>query len=277
MKIAVTGGSGELGKTLVPYLVEQGHTVLSIDLRLPQPAWGSPSLRYWIADTRHFGELVGSLEGCEGLIHLAAIRSPSHHPAYVVYNDNTQSNYNALQAAATLGIKRVVLASSVNAIGGPFSRVPRYDYFPLDENHPTYAEDPYSLSKWVGEMQADAFARRYEDMSIASMRFHWLVESYDRAVEWTPHMGEAARKHMWSYTLLSEASRACLLALTADFQGHEEFFILAPHTAVAESSALLAKTHYPHVQLRSELAEHQAFYDCSKAERILGWKHIASR
>jgi UDP-glucose 4-epimerase len=244
---------------------------------LPQPAWGGPNLRYWVADTRDFGELVGSLSGYEGLVHLAAIRSPANHPPAVVYNDNTASSYNALQAAAMVGINRIVLASSVNAIGGPFSRIPRYDYFPLDENHPTYSEDAYSLSKWVGEMQADAFARRYEDMSIASMRFHWLVESYERAVEYTPRMGEAARKHMWSYTLLSEASRACLLALTADFKGHEAFFILAPHTAVAETSAELAKTHYPHVKFRSEMKDHQAFYDCTKAERILGWKHTASR
>ncbi len=54
----------------------------------------------------------------------------------------------------------------MNAIGGAFSQSPKYDYFPLDEQHPTYAEDPYSLSKWVLEQQADAFACRYEWMKI---------------------------------------------------------------------------------------------------------------
>ena len=35
MKIAVTGGNGELGRNLIPYLLEQGHTVVSIDRALP--------------------------------------------------------------------------------------------------------------------------------------------------------------------------------------------------------------------------------------------------
>src|SRR5574341_1931126 len=135
MKIAVTGGNGEFGRQLIPYLLEQNHTVVSIDRTVPAlfPAPQMPGVNYLVTDTRNFGELVASLRGCDALIHLAAIRSPVNHPDPVVYADNTLSSYNALSAAATLGIKRVCLASSINAIGGAFSRRPRYDYFPLDE------------------------------------------------------------------------------------------------------------------------------------------------
>src|SRR6202011_523388 len=101
------------------------------------------------------------------------------HADYVVHNNNVAGSYNVLSAAARLGITRVCQASSINATGGAFSRRPRYDYFPLDEVHPTYNEDPYSLSKWICEQQGDSFARRYEHMSIASLRFHWVIE--DRA------------------------------------------------------------------------------------------------
>ena len=166
MRIAITGGGGELGRTLIPYLIEQGHSVVSID-RAP-PAASPPSAHrpdFIVADTRDFGQFVASIRGCDGLIHLAAHRSPINMLDHVVYADNTVSSYNALSAAATLGIKRVCLASSINAIGGVFSRAPRYDYFPVDEQHPTYAEDAYSLSKWVLEQQADAFARRFEGMT----------------------------------------------------------------------------------------------------------------
>lgn len=277
MHIAVTGGSGDLGRTLVPHLIEQGHSVRSIDRTLPVGVFGGPHLRYWAADTRDYGEFVGSLQGCDALIHLAAIRSPMGHPDAVVYNDNTTGSYNALSAAALHGIKRVCLASSVNAIGGAFSRIPHYDYFPLDENHPTYTEDPYSLSKWVMEQQGDSFARRFEDMSIASMRFHWLVESWDRAVEWTPYMGDAARKHLWAYTLLGEAARACLLSLTADFKGHEAFYIVASHTTVPEPTLSLVHQYYPNTELRGEFPDNTGLYNCTKAERILGWKHIDPR
>jgi len=190
-----------------------------------------------------------------------------------VYTDNTAGSYNALSAAATLGLKRICLASSINAIGGAFSRSPRYDYFPLDEQHPTYAEDPYSLSKWVLEQQADAFARRYEWMSIASLRFHWLLDSRERAVQETSAFGATAIRHLWAYTLLTEANRACLLSVTADFAGHEAFYIVAPRTAASEPSLDLARQHYPNTPIRGDLSGHNGFFNCAKAERLLKWKH----
>lgn len=275
MNIAVTGGNGELGRALIPYLMEQGHAVVSIDRALPPISHPPPAHapRHIVADARDFGELIAALRGCDALIHLAAHRTPNHNPDPVVYNENTAASYNALSAAATLGIGRVCLASSVNAIGGAFSRAPRYDYFPLDERHPTYAEDPYSLSKWVLEQQADAFARRYESMSIASLRFHWLVDSYDRAVELTGRFGETATRHLWAYTAMRAACRACLLALTADIRGHEAFYIVAPHTAALEPSLDLARRHYPNTEIRGELPGQAGFFNCDKAARLLGWKH----
>jgi UDP-glucose 4-epimerase len=271
MKIAVTGGNGDMGRNLIPYLVEQNHTVVSIDLALPETI--IPGVSFIVADTRDFGQFVAAIRDCEALIHLAAIRAPVHYPDPVVYADNTLSSYNALSAASALGIKRVSLASSINAIGGAFSRSPTYDYFPVDEKHATYAEDPYSLSKWVLEQQADAFARRFEWMTIASLRLHWLLEVRERAVQITARMGEVAIRHLWAYTLLSEASRAFLLSITADFAGHEVFYIAAPITAAEKSSAELAREHYPHAEIRGNLTNHTSFFNCAKAERLLGWQH----
>lgn len=275
MNIAVTGGNGELGRTLIPYLLEQGHAVVSIDRALPPMPQPRPALMptHLVADVRNFGELVAALRGCDAVIHLAAHRSPANHPDSVVYIDNTAGSYNALSAAATLGIQRVCLASSINAIGGVFSRAPRYDYFPVDERHPTYAEDPYSLSKWVMEQQADAFARRFADMRIASLRFHGLVESRERAVQFSSLAGEVAARHLWAYTLLSAASRACLLAVTADLRGHEVFYITAPRTAMPAPSIELARQRYPDTPIRGDLSGHNGFFDCGKAQRVLGWEH----
>ncbi|HLE30304.1 MAG TPA: NAD(P)-dependent oxidoreductase [Anaerolineales bacterium] len=275
MKIAVTGGNGDMGRSLIPYLLEQGHSVVSIDRALPSEPFSLSArpLERLIADTRDFGEFVASLRGCDALVHLAAIRAPINHPDPVVYADNTISSYNALSAAAALGIQRVCLASSINAIGGAFSRAPRYDYFPLDERHPTYAEDPYSLSKWVLEQQADAFARRYAWMRIASLRFHWLLDSRERAVQGTALLGDAVIRHLWAYTLLDEASRACLLSLTADYTGHEVFYIVAPRTVADAPSLALARKHYPNAEIRGDLSGDNGFFNCAKAERLLGWRH----
>lgn len=271
MRIAVTGGSGDMGRNLIPYLLEQGHTVVSIDRAMP--ATNIPGVNFLIADTRDFGQFIASIRGCDALVHLAAIRAPHNHPDPLIYAENTVGSYNALSAASALGIKRVCMASSINAIGGAFSRSPRYDYLPLDERHPTYAEDPYSLSKWVLEQQGDAFARRYEWMTICSLRLHWLLDSRERAVQLTATMGEVAIRHLWAYTLLREASRAILLSLTADFIGHEVFYITAPHTASSESSRELAREHYPATEVRGEFSGHTSFFNCSKAGRLLGWTH----
>lgn len=271
MRIAVTGGSGDMGRNLIPYLLEQNHTVVSIDRALP--ATSMHDVNFIVADVRDFGQFVAGIRGCDALVHLAAIRAPVNHPDPVVYADNTIGSYNALSAASALGIKRVCMASSINAIGGAFSRSPRYDYFPVDEEHPTYAEDPYSLSKWVLEQQGDAFARRFEWMTIASLRLHWLLDARERAAHITATMGGIARNHLWAYTLLSEASRACLLSLTADFSGHEVFYIAAPHTAALQPSMELARQYYPQTEIRGDLSDHTGFFNCAKAERLLGWKH----
>lgn len=273
MRIAVTGGNGELGRSLIPYLLEQGHAVVSIDRALP--AVHNQLVTALVADTRNFGELAACLRDCDALVHLAAHRSPMNHPDSVVYIDNTAGSYNALSAAATLGITHVCLASSINAIGGAFSRAPRYDYFPLDEQHPTYNEDPYSLSKWICEQQADSFVRRYEQMRIASLRFHWVTEDPAAPAKFYRDLDSLQAKHLWAWTHRSAAARACLLGVTADFRGHEVFFIVAPTTVVSTPSLELVQRFYPGLPVRGDLSGTRSFFDSSKAERLLGWNHDA--
>lgn len=275
MKIAITGGNGDLGSNLIPHLLENGHEVVGIDRSIPPMQFPPPAkaAKRLIADVTDFGQVVAALSGCDAVIHLAAHRSPLNEPAPIVYRDNTVGSYNVLYAAATLGIKRVCLASSINAIGGAFSRSPQYDYFPVDEAHPTYTEDPYSLSKWVLEQQAESFARRYEWMTIASLRFHWLTKTRKRVEELTPNMGHLVSNHLWAYTLLSDASKSCLLSLTADFEGHEAFYIVAADAVASRPSNELAAEFYPDTQLRTDMTGNSGFFDCSKAEQLLGWNH----
>jgi UDP-glucose 4-epimerase len=275
MKIAITGGSGGVGRAIIAMALEQGHSVVNID-RAPAAEGGAdPSVLFVEADIGDYDALLEAFSGCDGVIHMAAIPSPGRHPDHVVHNNNVVGSYNALRAAAELGILRVCQASSINAVGAAYSRQPRYDYFPLDERHPTYNEDPYSLSKWICEQQGDSFARRYEGMSIASMRFHWVVPNRSIAAEYSARIGAALAKHLWGYTLAEAAARACLLALTADFAGHEAFFIVAPDTVAGSPSLELAHTFFPEVPLRGDLSGNRSFFDCSKAERLLGWRHNA--
>lgn len=272
MKIAVTGASGGIGRAIVHLAEQRGHDVVGID-RVEHPDVAAQGRRRFVlAEMDQFEAMVDAFAGCDALIHMAAIPSPGRHPDHIVHNNNVVGSYNALQAAADNGIKRICQASSVNAIGHAFSRTPRYDYFPIDEQHPNYSEDPYSLSKWICEQQADAFVRRYPDMVIASMRFHYVCDDKQRAIDiYGPDFPVA--KHLWAYTRRDAAADACLLSLEAPFEGHEAFYIVGPDTTSQTPSRALASEHFPAIPLREGWNAHRAFFDSSKAERMLGWQH----
>jgi nucleoside-diphosphate-sugar epimerase len=273
MRIAITGGSGRIGRAVVELALTHGHSVVSIDRTLPSEGATHADLTCIQADITQYADIEQALRGCDGLIHLAAIPSPGGYPDHIVHNNNVVGSYNALSAAAHLGIERVCQASSINATGAAYSRWPRYDYFPLDEQHPTYNEDPYSLSKWICEQQGDSFARRYETMRIASLRFHGVVPERATMVQYGQRIGDTLAKQLWGYTRLDASARACLLALTADFRGHEAFYIVAPDTMSETPSRELARQFFPDVPVRGDFSGNSGFFDCAKAERLLGWKH----
>ena len=274
MKIAVTGGSGRIGKAIVDMALTRGDSVVSIDRVNPEDNAAQSNITYIQADITDYTAFENALRGCDALVHMAAIPAPGHHPDHEVHNNNVIGSYNALRAAVEVGIYRVCQASSVNATGLSYSRRPRFDYFPLDEDHPSYNEDPYSLSKWICEEQANSFARRYENMVISSMRFHWVVPERATALQATGYsQTEAGAKNLWAYTRFDSAALACLLSLTADFQGNEVFYITAPDTIVDTPSLELKQKFFPDVPVRGDLSDHKSFFNSSKAERLLGWKH----
>jgi nucleoside-diphosphate-sugar epimerase len=274
MKIAVTGGSGRIGRAVMAMALTRGDSVVSIDRVNPEDNAAQSNITYIQADITDYTAMENALRGCDALVHMAAIPAPGHHPDHEVHNNNVMGSYNALRAAVEVGIQRVCQASSVNATGLAYSRWPRFDYFPLDEEHPTYNEDPYSLSKWICEEQADSFARRYEGMTISSMRFHWVVPERAAAMQARGYsQTNAGVKNLWAYTRFDSAAQACLLSLTADFKGHEVFYITAPDTIVDTPSLELKQKFFPDVPVRGDLSGYKSFFNSSKAERLLGWKH----
>ena len=271
MKIAVTGASGRVGTAVVERALRDGHEVVAVDRTAPGST--APATEVVELDMQDYDAVTRALSGCDGLVHLAAITGPGRLPDHVVHDHNVVSSYHALSAAAELGIRRISQASSVNAIGGRFSRSPRYDYFPIDEQHAAYVEDPYSLSKWICEQQAESIARQYPGTTIASLRLHGIVGRRADAVAWLDWAGAAMVRQLWGYTSSESAARAFLAGLTADFVGHEAFYIVAPDTMMDTPSMQLAGEHYPDVRIRGDLSGGRSFFDCSKAETMLGWTH----
>jgi UDP-glucose 4-epimerase len=277
MRIAVTGCSGRIGRVITELALSQGHQVVGLDRLRPDPALmpvavAHSGFSFIQMEMTEYHALESALRGCDSLIHMAAIPAPGYHPDPWVHNLNVVGSYNALRAAAENGLQRVCQASSINATGAAYSRWPKYDYFPLDEQHPTYNEDPYSLSKWICELQADSFVRRY-DMIIASLRFHGATAARFKAGPEAREAQTLATKSLWGWVSYDACARASRAGVTADFTGHEVFFIVAPDTYMEVPSLELAQEHFPEVPIRGDLTGTNGFYDCSKAERVLGWKH----
>ena len=274
MNIAVTGSSGRLGSVVTEHLLKQGHTLVYLD-RLPPPMNLAPTqgTRFVQANLADLTGLQKSLEGVDAVLHLAAYPGPGGHSPGEVYRNNTIASFNILQAATSAGIRRICLASSVNALGGIASRAGHFDYFPVDERHPTYNEDDYSLSKWVMEQQADSFARRFPQATLSSLRLHALPDTPPDPQPLLETAEGPSARGLWGFTLITEAARACELALLASFKGHETFFITAPRTTSSTPTLELAHHAYPHVPIRGDLSGHNSFFDCSKAARMLGFVH----
>lgn len=271
MLVAVTGGSGRLGRYTIEELLAHDYKVRNLDRRPPEKR-RCPFVHVDITD---FGEVAAALHGCDAIIHLAAIISPHSHPSQVVYANNTLSSYNVLEAAGMLGIRKICLASSVNAIGLSYSASPKFDYLPVDEEHASRAEDSYSLSKWFAEQQADALVRRHGEITVASMRYHGIHEpgTYDPWRNRASADPSRSANDLWAYTDARDAARANRLALEATWTGHHVFFITAKDTTMDVPSLELAWTCHPDVPVKGDLSGFNSFFYCQKAHTLLGWEH----
>jgi len=132
---------------------------------------------YRACDTNDFGGLREQVRGMQAVVHLAAIRHPSLAPGQEIFRVNCAGTYNVYRAAADEGIQRVVVASSINALGYYFgAKSFGLCYLPLDEAHPTCTTDPYSFSKQILEAIADYFWRR-EGISGVCLRLPAVYEA----------------------------------------------------------------------------------------------------
>jgi nucleoside-diphosphate-sugar epimerase len=74
MKVMLTGGSGNLGQTLVPRLLAQGDKPVILDLRAPRDLKeGALFIEGSILDRPKVTE---TLRGCDCIVHIAAWRHP---------------------------------------------------------------------------------------------------------------------------------------------------------------------------------------------------------
>jgi nucleoside-diphosphate-sugar epimerase len=269
MRVAVTGAAGSLGTAVVVRLLERGFEVVGVDIR-PLSATGVREIR---ADLCDLGHVYGALAGVEAVIHLGAIAAPVGRPPERVYGNNVLSTFNIFEAAASLGIRRVVYASSASALGFAWQhRWSEPRYLPLDESHPLLPQDCYGLSKAQGEANAAAYCRR-TGASAASLRFPSILNenSYVQLTAAVQNDPRAYAHLLWSYVDLRDAAEACLLALAAPFDGHQPLFITAADTLSTLPSATLAERFFPTVP-RHALPARCSLLKIDRAAIVIGYQ-----
>ena len=168
MHILVTGGAGFIGATLVPDLIEEGHTVVVVDnfscgRRELLPV--HERIKVHNVDIRDTAAMMGLLVNCDAMVHLAAYGSVVESVASPAENFsvNVEGTFSVLQAAQAAKVKRVILASTGGALIGNATS-------PVDERSVPRPISPYGASKLAGEGYGCAFAHSY-GMDITALRF----------------------------------------------------------------------------------------------------------
>ena len=158
MRILITGGAGLVGSPISERFVNLGWEVRVIGIESDCPIEG---VQYTQCDILDVAALASQVEGCDAIIHLAAIPSTRTHPNETLFNIDVAGTYNVFEAASRAGVKRIAQASSINAIGGYWGCDDRqFAYFPFDEDLPQYTTDAYSFSKQMVEVIAAYYWRR---------------------------------------------------------------------------------------------------------------------
>jgi nucleoside-diphosphate-sugar epimerase len=275
-RVAVTGGSGKLGRAVVRELDAHGWTVHNFDLAAPAVPAGS----FTRIELTDYGQVVEALTGIDQLhhgvdavVHLAAIPGPTHAGNAATFANNLVATYNVFAAARLARIRTIVWASSETLLGYPFDEPP--PYVPLDEACPVRPNAAYALAKDLEEEMARQFSRWDPGLQITGLRFSNVVEPGDYSAFPGFDADPLQRKwNLWSYIDARDGASAVRLALAPREPGFDYFIIANPDTVMSRSSADLMRSVFPGTEFRAELGMHQSLYSTDKARRVLGWQPV---
>ncbi|MBM4262069.1 MAG: NAD(P)-dependent oxidoreductase [Deltaproteobacteria bacterium] len=287
MRVVVTGGSGRLGQFVVRELFTHAHGVSVLDTIKPRECL-CPT---YVTDLTKIDRLADHFKNADAVVHLARVRFPYTENGFnaatlkfefrdsagdaELFNQNLAITNNVLAAAQATGVKKIVCGSSL-AIYGLY--YPSTDllpaYLPVDEAHPLRPQDPYGLTKLVGETLCDALSRK-SGMPIVSLRFSGIYTEAHRAMLLERKKDPLVRGTgaLWSYIDARDAARAVRLALEATLPGHQIFNIAATGNLVDISFRELASRYLSQVSdLREGLDGACSGYSVAKAKTVLGFE-----
>ena len=284
-RIFFTGGSGKAGKHVIPYLLDQGHKVMNVDL-MPLNYQGVDNL---VADITDSGQMFNAMSSYAGLdelepgtgvpkfdavVHFAAVPRILLKPDNETFRVNTIGTYNVIEAAVKLGIRKIIIASSETTYGICFSDgQTNPKSLPLEEDYDVDPMDSYGLSKVVNEKTARSFQRR-SGFDIYALRIGNVIEPHEYAELFPSYFAhpEVRRRNAFCYIDARDLGQIVDLCLQKEGLGYQIFNAGNDHNGAIIPSKELAETFFPNVPISRELGEHEALFSNRKIREVLGFR-----
>jgi uronate dehydrogenase len=240
-KILITGAAGSLGGHLRTGLRHLAPRLRLVDLKDAGPA--AEHEEVVACDLADREAAFDCIRGCDAIVHFAG--HPREQSFDEILRDALPAAYNVYEAARRFGVKRVVYASSIHAVGFcnveevPDTRVPhRPDtFYGLTK---CIVEDLASLywDKWGLESVCLRICSCFPEPSDRRMLWSWL--SFDDMVRLTEAALTAPRV---GFSVVYGTSDNAQSAVSNGFASHIGF--LPEDSADDHSEAVLARTQRP--------------------------------
>ena len=275
MIVAVTGAAGRVGTPITRHLVESGYEVRAIDRQYSRDL----GVRVDLVDLAEPLAAYRVLDGADALVHLA---SPSAARITVeTFGPAMSMNMSLFQAAADLGLGRIIYASSIRAIAGDRwadeadTRPSCLAYLPLDGQEPTNAGDQYGLTKVLGERQL-AFICQTAGLSGVGLRLPYMANERSMGMfVGRRTMAEMGHRHgadeAFAWLHMHDAARLVEAILQADLPGFRTYLPAAEQPSVVDPIDAIVDQYYPNVELRRPIGEMTGLVDNRRITAETGW------
>jgi len=287
-RVLVIGGAGFIGLHVVEQLLEQGHKIRIFDNMVrgdrdrAEDLSRSHGVEIVDQDIRYGAEIFAAMRGCTKVIHLAAdsinksIADPGSSFAI-----NVTGSQNVFSAAADLGIKRVVYASSASVYGDP-------EHLPMHEDDKLNPITPYCIGKRTGEDMLGYYQRQFGLEWIALRFFNVYGEGQKTTAYYTsvinhfinrlkngePPMIDGEGKQSMDFIHVRDIARAVVLALDTKEANMPINIGTGVDTSVEELAKILIKAvgsdAEPQFNPRKTLVSRRAA-DINRAREVLGF------
>jgi nucleoside-diphosphate-sugar epimerase len=270
MKVLLTGAAGSLGRVTCRVLVERGFDVRATDRKFRRDM----PVRLEAADLCEEAAAYRLLDGCEAVVHLGNHPHLNAAPTpQQVLVQNTTMNVHVMRAAVDLGIKRIVFASSIQAML-PFLRwgyasKDQLPFLPLDGTVPANpGTNFYGLSKEFGERLLRTFAAEDAELSACALRFPLLVRE-----EWKRRKPAdlAGFDECLAYLPMTAAADLIAHVLLNEKPGYHQYFPAQTLEVTDMAVPELIRRFYARIPLKKPIDEISNLIDLEALTSGLGW------